>query len=236
MNSGGIKEKIFAVLNEIPVFEAVILLILTIITGTPRCDLFLSFIICLLLLSVSPLVFRKELSSNRDYRKHKPSNSNWKKPMTEMTDKLFEKLNLRENGNSSSNGSASAEAISPLTCSCFESLNRDLLIFLLEYLTNVDICRLSCVDSRLALILHSDFVWEQIWIQRYGELWKDKIIRSILCRRSIHWDPFNNWGPPSQGWKLFVFEFEYGPLLSPSLSAPSLPSFVPSLSVTGISF
>jgi hypothetical protein len=136
--------------------------------------------------------------------------------MTEITDKFFEKLNLMENNPTTTANSSpdNSDLISTQTTSCcFNSLPRDLLIFLFQYLTNVDICRLSCVDRRHGAMLHSDFIWEQIWIQRYEGLWRDPLIRSVLCRRNIHWDPFNNWGPPSQGWKLFVFEFEYGLLL-----------------------
>lgn len=131
--------------------------------------------------------------------------------MTNMTENIMTKLNsLSDLPFTISTSASNPEIIETKNNNFLQLLPRDLLIFLLNYLTNIDICRLSCVDKRLASLLHSDFVWEQIWNQRYEGLWRHKIIRSILNRRNIGWNPFNNWGAPSQGWKLFVFEFEYG--------------------------
>jgi hypothetical protein len=173
------------------------------------------------------LVFRKELSSNRDYRKQKSSQLDWK-PMTQMTSQMKEKLfNLMEQDFTTETDEN--QSIVPANNS-FQSINRDLLIFLLGYLTNLEICRLSCVDKRLATILHSDLAWQQIWVQRYEGLWRNNLIRSMLCRRNIHWDPFDNWGPPSQGWKSFIFEFEYGTILTLS----SLTRCHPSRSLAGL--
>lgn len=168
------------------------------------------------------LVFRKELSSNRDYRKKRNENNkvNWK-PMTNMTQKFIEKLNLidgntfqlselndddNNNGTSPSPSSISSSSATP----AIEKLNIDVLVLILGYLTNVDVCRFSCVDSKMAKLLHTDFIWERLWVQRYEGLWRNPIIKSIARRRNVYWSPFDNWGPPSQGWKLFLLEFEYG--------------------------
>ena len=118
--------------------------------------------------------------------------------MTQMTSQMTNKfMNLMEQEHSlfTHTDERNSNQSSLTTNNSFQSLNHDLLIFLLSYLTNLEICRLSCVDKRLASILHSDFVWQQIWIQRYEGLWRNNLIKSILYRRNIHWDPFNNWGP-----------------------------------------
>lgn len=91
-----------------------------------------------------------------------------------------------------------------------EKLNIDLMILVLGYLTNIEICRFSCINSEMYKLLNSDFIWERLWVQRYEGLWRNPIVKCITRRRNIYWSPFENWGPPSQGWKLFVIEFEYG--------------------------
>eukprot|EP00602_Paraphysomonas_sp_CaronLab_P002412 CAMPEP_0185033120 /NCGR_PEP_ID=MMETSP1103-20130426/21796_1 /TAXON_ID=36769 /ORGANISM="Paraphysomonas bandaiensis, Strain Caron Lab Isolate" /LENGTH=295 /DNA_ID=CAMNT_0027569277 /DNA_START=268 /DNA_END=1152 /DNA_ORIENTATION=- len=88
--------------------------------------------------------------------------------------------------------------------------NQDVMLIMLSYLSNAEISRLSCVSPRLAETLSADFFWEQLWIQRYGEVWREPSVRGILDIRGILWNPLDNWGPPVQGWKLFLFEFEYG--------------------------
>jgi hypothetical protein len=88
--------------------------------------------------------------------------------------------------------------------------NRDVLIIIMGMLHTVDIGSLSVTSRHFLQLLSSEFIWEQLWIKRYGELWKSKIVSKIRRQREIAWDPFHNWGPPSQGWKLFFMEFEYG--------------------------
>lgn len=91
--------------------------------------------------------------------------------------------------------------------------NMDVMIMVVSYLTNNEISSFSGVSLNLHKFFASDFVWEQIWVQRYGELWQHPTIKNMLQYRQIEWDPMRNWGPPAQGWKLFLLEFEYGRML-----------------------
>lgn len=89
-------------------------------------------------------------------------------------------------------------------------LNRDLLLQVLHLLTLDDIAHLSNTSSEICTLLQSDFVWEQLWKFHYAAYWLHPTISQIRSHRRIIWDPYINWGPPSQGWKLFYLEFMFG--------------------------
>lgn len=93
-----------------------------------------------------------------------------------------------------------ASDISSLTTTCkgFLSLHDPVIYLLITFL-------------ELSLTGAQEFIWMQLWAQRYGlRVWRSPSISRLRTRRGIRWNPFSNWGPPSQGWKLFFMEFEFG--------------------------
>jgi hypothetical protein len=157
-------------------------------------------------------VYRKELSSNRDYRKIKASkSSSFGAPDWKSISKLPNDLMQKWPGKDKETESSKELCVD----ACYErtnliEFNVDMMIMVASYLSNQEIVRFSSVSSRLHQSLASDLLWEQLWIQRYTELWQHPTMQGILGHRGIEWDPLRNWGPPSQGWKLFLLEFEYG--------------------------
>lgn len=91
--------------------------------------------------------------------------------------------------------------------------NRDIALIILLFLKRSELPNLSNVSISISLSTQSEFIWEQLWRMHYGDFWRHKCITEIRKRRNILWDPYNNWGPPSQGWKLFYLEFEYGSVM-----------------------
>lgn len=85
----------------------------------------------------------------------------------------------------------------------------ELLISLISYLDRPSISALSCtckaIENRIS---QTDLLWEQLWRLRYGTCW-DKLKR-VRRQRMIGWSPSENWGPPIQGWKYFMDDFEFG--------------------------
>ena len=92
--------------------------------------------------------------------------------------------------------------------SLLSQLSEDILIKLVNYLNNREICALSAVSKQFSQIMKSDLVWENLWIKTYGAMWQSPAISTIREQRRILWDPFANWGPPGQGWFLFYLQFE----------------------------
>ena len=162
-------------------------------------------------------VFRRELSSNRDYRKVRSSSK--KSSVLSTPDwKTLSRLpsTLMQQWPGSEVDSSIAQRGNNACDKSFTLVHfTDVMLLVVGYLTNVEIARLSTASSTLNHFLTSEFVWEQLWMQRYGELWQHPTMKDIFCYRGIEWDPLRNWGPPSQGWKLFLLEFEYGTAHTP---------------------
>lgn len=89
------------------------------------------------------------------------------------------------------------------------SVSHDIILKLVCFLDRVDICRLSNTCRSLAVDLHSDFIWQQMWEQDFGKMWRHSDVLHLRKLRRIIWDPYENWGPPVQGWFRFYLEFEY---------------------------
>lgn len=181
--------------------------------------------ICVLFVLAVLTLFRKDLSANRSYRSR--SSSHRKRLSIDYTEYLNDLRNTDWNNYVSKLATdietkitTSIPDLNPLTISPvfhqnrpdfnFLQLNRDIMLLVVECLSNTEISRFSCVSKYFASLLSSDFIWEQLWIYRYGKIWQHPLIKSVRTCRNIRWDPYNNWGPPSQGWKIFVQEFEYG--------------------------
>lgn len=93
-------------------------------------------------------------------------------------------------------------------------LNQDMCLAVYSFLEATDIASLSCTCHMLVNIHDPEFIWQQLWMERYGrQLWKACVIVEARQRRGIRWNPSDNWGPPAQGWKLFFMEFEFGMLI-----------------------
>jgi len=84
----------------------------------------------------------------------------------------------------------------------------ELMLQIMSFLTHEELCILGCLSHTLARETRSDFIWEQLWLQAYSSMWNHERIAAIRRLRGIAWDPTANWGPPSQGWFLFFWEFE----------------------------
>ena len=85
----------------------------------------------------------------------------------------------------------------------------ELLISVMSYLDRPSMGALSCTSKAIeSRISQSDILWEQIWKMRYGRCWDD--LKHVRRRRMVGWSPSENWGPPIQGWKFFMDDFEYG--------------------------
>ena len=88
--------------------------------------------------------------------------------------------------------------------------NQDMCLAVYGCLSVADISSLSCTCRGLLNIHDPEFIWQQLWNERYGnQAWKSKVLTQVRQQRGIQWSPFSNWGPPSQGWKLFFMEYEY---------------------------
>ena len=87
--------------------------------------------------------------------------------------------------------------------------SEDLLIAVISYLDRPSIDVLaSCSKCIYSLINNSEILWEQLWKSRYGDCWN--ILEAVRRRRLIGWNPSENWGPPIQGWRNFMDDFEFG--------------------------
>lgn len=84
----------------------------------------------------------------------------------------------------------------------------DIIINLVGYLNTSEIVKLMAVSKRMKFDLQSDTIWEQLWLQTYGSMWKTKTMKKLREDKGIFWDPLNNCGHPQQGWYTFYITFE----------------------------
>lgn len=149
------------------------------------------FYLCLFIVLVIITIYRKTLSSNDEYRKRRKSY------------RLEELLKQQEKNQKSAVTTNDNEFKIPLT-----KLSTELLINILSYLDNSAILRLMSTSKSLWIELRADVIWEQLWLQTYGDVWRNSKIRKIRESRGIYWDPLQNFGPPQQGWFHFFLLFE----------------------------
>ena len=88
-------------------------------------------------------------------------------------------------------------------------ISDELLISVMSYLDRPSMGALSCTCKAMeSRISQSDILWEQLWRMRYGRCWDE--LKHVRRRRMVGWSPSENWGPPIQGWKYFMDDFEFG--------------------------
>jgi hypothetical protein len=80
---------------------------------------------------------------------------------------------------------------------------------LIYYLSNQEICRLSQTNKYFHQYFKSDKVWEMLWYDGFGRMWKDPFISLLRHERQIHWNPYEKKLDPKQGWFKFYLQFEY---------------------------
>ena len=109
-------------------------------------------------------------------------------------------------------------------------IDGDSLLNMIYFLSHSDIGVFTCVSRDWAYLLSHDCMWEQLWLQRYGEFWISPQVTKIRNMRggSLNWqgcavhkntsikdtahkdthvsDTYKM--APTQGWKKFLLEFE----------------------------
>lgn len=71
-------------------------------------------------------------------------------------------------------------------------LSGDGFLHVILYLSGPDIAAMALINRSFSKEMRSDFIWEQVWLLYYGDLWTDHRIRSIRKKRGINWCPFQN--------------------------------------------
>lgn len=180
-------------LYEVPLWESLIFLILTVIT-----------------------VYRKRLSSNDIYRQQASRQQLFRLPPSLDLDRsrvLLSKYNrMLQNMIFSQNkadlGSSSKDAEDKAASCSLNRLSSDLLVHLLGYLETHEIVSVSLTSVEMRRSFTSDMLWEQLWRSTYADHWRHESIAAIRRAREIYWDPIDNFGPPQTGWFHFYLTFE----------------------------
>lgn len=90
-----------------------------------------------------------------------------------------------------------------------DDLSIEILISIVSYLKNIDIVNLKSISKQMHQNISNECLWEQLWIQTYGQMWLNPKIRKIREDRGIFWSPFGiSYERPQQGWYLFYLMFE----------------------------
>eukprot|EP01041_Mallomonas_annulata_P011503 gene11503-24044_t len=193
-------------LKELPVFETAFCIFLLVIT-----------------------VFRRELSSNRDYKLRDGTKRAFYWDLISRINNtiivIVQDWRLRD--------IIQYYCISSYIIPCMTTsmvvpkvgfplpANRDSLLIMLEFLNSADWLILSSVSKHTDMVLRNESVWEQLWRQRYSRFWSSTSIIRIRQIRggSLLWEPPTTTtssvchhcpvgGVPSQGWKRFLLAFE----------------------------
>ena len=185
--------------------------------------------ICFLILALIT-VFRRKLSSNDEYR-HDISSSSVAVPA--VASNLFSKK--RSEGITCLESSTrpgclpSRQEITQSSSMCFGrlSLDDDILLNIITYLSDRDIGQLTLSSKLLLKNCTSDIIWEQLWKITYGTMWTHERFTEIRKIRGILWNPIMRddslGGPyaiypierntsisrPPQGWLHFYLEFGF---------------------------
>lgn len=159
------------------------------VSALPLAESLFVLVLCLI------TIYRRQLSSNDEYRKQPVATA--QKKQTNAP------LSPRPRGNSTATAmSQSKGSIS------FSGLSSEILIKFVSYLPTIDIVRLTMVSKLLARELSQDTLWEQLWLETFGDMWRSAPITELRLGRGIYWDPFENCAAPQQGWFLFYIMFE----------------------------
>ena len=67
------------------------------------------------------------------------------------------------------------------------------ILHIILYLSGPDIAALALINRSFSKEMRSDFIWEQVWLLYYGDLWTDHRIKSIRKKRGINWCPFHSY-------------------------------------------
>ena len=163
---------LFTILHQFPLIETLTILFLTCIT-----------------------LWRKDLSSNRDYRSEKATETTCSKKY------IIKPITLKRNVSSS-------RSLRDGSLSLIDLLRKnDVVMHIIFYLDNYSISSIAVTCKSLYEILNGDgssIIWEQLWSNRYNAWWHQEDILKLRMYRGIAWDPSTNWGPPSQGWMVLT--------------------------------
>jgi hypothetical protein len=107
-----------------------------------------------------------------------------------------------------SNAICSISTKNDIQTRCITDLTLELTISILGYLNSYEILPLTRLSKKHKKLLENEKIWEQLWIQTYGEIWHNINIMTIRKSRGIYWDPLCNCGHPQQGWLEFFLTFE----------------------------
>jgi hypothetical protein len=159
-------------------------------------------------------IYRKDLSSNKIYRKkklHKRSDNSdsilsLRKPNVDDLKYGFRKLKSQmdfiynnvhsqnasdivddstsSNNNANSNVKSKNQLVQLLH-------NQDMLITIMSLLSIKDINAISST-SKLIYSIHSEFAWEQLWVYRYGDLWKSQLMTDVRYFMKAYSNHFAN--------------------------------------------
>jgi hypothetical protein len=154
-------------------------------------------------------IFRKRLSSNDEYRQPLPQPKHPNPYGLEQPRLLLSKYNQLIQNMIFSPHKPDYRASGSGAESCpLNSLSSELLVHLLGYLDTHEIVTASISSTSMRESFTADVVWEQLWRVTYGAHWRQPMIKTIRQGRDIHWDPFENFGPPQTGWYHFYLTFE----------------------------
>lgn len=186
MPDQNMKEAIFSLIYGIPFWEAVILLILTVIT-----------------------IFRRRLSPNDTHRSRKAAG---KQPLSLQRSyspsMLMEKYTMLWNVFSTSQQVVRTVKPGEQTHSKLNNLPTDILVHFLCYLETHEIIAISLTNVTLRSLYTSSDLWEQLWLVTYGTHWNSPPIKQLRFAREIYWDPCAQFGAPMIGWYHFYLLFE----------------------------
>lgn len=165
-------------------------------------------------------IFRRRLSSNHEYRIHRNTHGGGSGVIevkrTRLINRLIERVKgaldrlfLRFVPVQEEPFEVFEISRKKSVLNAFEKMSTDNLLTTISFLDLPDIVSLSSTCKELHKELTSDFIWEQLWKQHFGDMWRSPRITQIRKMRGIAWDPMENYGPPQQGWFAFYLEFEY---------------------------
>lgn len=196
-------------------------------TRFPYIELIIFFVLLMITL------FRKRLSSNYSYRDKISSQSKRTLPLSSdelkqgfQNAKVYVLKHMKDSKNSLDDSIIrnsklffslrrmmnKEEFTSTPERDCLHNIfmrtSNDIMFTIIGYLNKSEIMTFSRICRNLNLYMKSDAVWEYLWAQRFGSMWRSKEIRSIRLLRQIDWEPGVATSPPKQGWRRFYQEFE----------------------------
>jgi hypothetical protein len=86
---------------------------------------------------------------------------------------------------SSTNPTSSSSSRTSKRVNVFNLVSEDIVLKFVLYMSNAEITRLACCSSPLSKVLLSDSLWEMLWMENYGAMWRSKGIAQIREMRRI---------------------------------------------------